>query len=123
MLSIYAFAVPLKTKSGKEVTEAFQKILEERKCNMLQTDKGTEYLNTTFQSILKRNNIHFYTSENEDNEGCGSRTFQQNSENQNVQIFLVQKHFEIYRCFGRSAVFLQQYFPQNDRHDTVTGRF
>jgi len=33
---------------------------------MLQTDKGTEFLNSTFQSMLKRRNIHFYTSENED---------------------------------------------------------
>jgi transposase InsO family protein len=66
VFSKYAFAVPLKTKSGKEVTEAFLQILNERKCHMLQTDKGTEYLNSTFQSMLKRNDIHFYTSENED---------------------------------------------------------
>jgi hypothetical protein len=56
----------MKTKTGKEVTEAFLQILNERKCHMLQTDKGTEYLNSTFQSMLKRNDIHFYTSENED---------------------------------------------------------
>jgi hypothetical protein len=33
---------------------------------MLQTDKGTEFLNHVFQAMLKKNNIHFYTSENED---------------------------------------------------------
>jgi len=33
---------------------------------MLQTDKGTEFLNNTCQSMLARNNIHFYTSENDD---------------------------------------------------------
>ena len=33
---------------------------------MLQTDKGTEYLNSQFQSMLKKHGIHFYTSENED---------------------------------------------------------
>jgi len=32
---------------------------------MLQSDKGAEFLNSTFQQMLKRHNIHFYTSENE----------------------------------------------------------
>ena len=30
------------------------------------SDKGTEFLNSTFQSMLKRHDIKFYTSENED---------------------------------------------------------
>jgi len=33
---------------------------------MLQSDKGTEFLNSTFQSMLRRRGIKFYTSENED---------------------------------------------------------
>jgi len=61
-----AWAVPLRTKSGREVTESFEKIVSERKCNMVQSDKGTEFLNSTFQAMLRRHNIHFYTSENED---------------------------------------------------------
>ena len=61
-----AWSIPLRTKSGREVTEAFGKIVGERKCNMLQSDKGTEFLNSTFQTMLRRHNIHFYTSENED---------------------------------------------------------
>ena len=61
-----AWSIPLRTKSGREVTEAFEKIVDDRKCNMLQSDKGTEFLNSTFQTMLRRHNIHFYTSENED---------------------------------------------------------
>lgn len=61
-----AWVIPLKTKSGREVTSAFEKILAEQKCNMLQTDKGTEWLNSTFQSMLNANDIKFYTSENDD---------------------------------------------------------
>jgi len=34
--------------------------------NMVQSDKGTEFLNATFQSMLKRRGIKFYTNENED---------------------------------------------------------
>ena len=33
-----AWAVPTRTKSGKEVAEAFQKIIDEQKCNMVQND-------------------------------------------------------------------------------------
>ena len=61
-----AWAVPIRTKSAGHVTDAFEKIVNERKCTMVQSDKGTEFLNSTFQSMLRRYGIHFYTSENED---------------------------------------------------------
>ena len=61
-----AWAIPVRTKSARDVTEAFDKIAIANKMNMLQTDKGTEFLNSTFQTMLRRHGIHFYTSENED---------------------------------------------------------
>jgi len=61
-----AWAIPVKTKSARDVTDAFEQILSERTCNMVQSDKGTEFLNSTFQGMLRRRGIHFYTSENED---------------------------------------------------------
>lgn len=62
-----AWSVPLKSKTGREVSEAFERhILSERPCNMVQSDKGTEFLNSNFQSMLRRHGIKFYTSENED---------------------------------------------------------
>jgi len=33
---------------------------------MVQSDKGTEFVNFTFQAMLRRRGIKFYTSENED---------------------------------------------------------
>ena len=67
VFSKYAWAIPLRTKSGSEVASAFRdRILAERKCAMLQSDKGTEFLNSMFQSMLHENGIHFYTSENDD---------------------------------------------------------
>ena len=66
VFSKYAWCIPLKTKGGQEVTSAFERILEDRRPVMLQTDKGTEYLNTTFQSMLRDYDIKFYTSENDD---------------------------------------------------------
>ncbi len=61
-----AWAIPIRSKSARDVVEAFEKIVDERICNMVQSDKGTEFLNSTFQSMLRRRGIKFYTSENED---------------------------------------------------------
>jgi len=61
-----AWAVPVRRKTGQNVAEAFEKILADGNCNMLHSDKGTEFLNSTFQAMLRRRGIKFYTSENED---------------------------------------------------------
>ena len=62
-----AWSVLLKTKMGREVSDAFEgNILDDRPCVMLQSDKGTEFVNSTFQSMLRRRHFEFYTSENED---------------------------------------------------------
>jgi len=60
-----AWAIPIKAKSARGVADAFEKIVDEGQCNMVQSDKGTEFLNSTFQAMLQRCGIHFYTSENE----------------------------------------------------------
>ena len=66
--SRYAFAVPVKNKSALEVKSAFASILNDsgRRPALVQSDKGTEFLNAIFQSYLKDNDIRHYTSENDD---------------------------------------------------------
>ncbi len=66
VFSKQARAVPIKKKSGDLLTAAFLGFLNDRKPTHLQTDKGTEFLNRTFQKMLKDWNIAFYTTENED---------------------------------------------------------
>ena len=61
--SKYAWIRPLKNKSGQSVTEAFKSILNEEILLMLQSDKGTEYKNAQFPSMLNEYDIRFYTSE------------------------------------------------------------
>ena len=61
-----AWSMPLRTKTGREVKNAFERILSEQRCNMVQSDKGTEFFNSAFQSMLRHHGIKFYTSENED---------------------------------------------------------
>ena len=66
VFSKYARVEPLKNKSGKTLTLAFTKMIADQQCKLLQTDKGTEFLNGTFQKLLKDRNIRHYTSENDD---------------------------------------------------------
>jgi len=66
VFSKFAWVCTLKNKSSQTVTNAFSSILGVRRPTHLQTDKGTKFLNTTFQKLLAENNIKFYTSQNED---------------------------------------------------------
>ena len=60
--SKYIWVRLLKNKSGLCVKEAFESILREKVPLYLQTDKGTEFKNTLFQSQLAEYEIKFYTS-------------------------------------------------------------
>nr|XP_058973495.1 uncharacterized protein LOC131799823 [Pocillopora verrucosa] len=63
--SKYAWARPIKKKPGKDVTDAFAKILKEakgRKPQTLQTDAGKEFYNQTFQSLMKTQEIHHFST-------------------------------------------------------------
>ena len=66
VFSRFSWVRPLKIKTGQSLREAFASIISDRKPNYLQTDKGTEFLNSSFQSLLTSNSINFYTSQNED---------------------------------------------------------
>ena len=51
-----AWAIPLKKKSGLSITNAFISILSEgRKPEKLWVDRGSEFYNKTFKSLLKQN--------------------------------------------------------------------
>jgi hypothetical protein len=75
VFSKYAWAIPLKTKTGKHLTEAFSSLLVDRHPAHLQTDKGTEFLNRNFQSMLRDNAIRFYTTENSDTKASVAERF------------------------------------------------
>ena len=52
----YAWAIPLKNKSGLSITNGFKTILlEGRKPEKLWVDRGSEFYNKTFKSLLKEN--------------------------------------------------------------------
>ena len=66
IFSRYSWCEPLKNKTGAEVVKAMKKIFDQgRQPRILQTDKGTEFLNRNVQKYLKSKGIHFFASQNE----------------------------------------------------------
>ena len=65
VFSKYAWVEPVKTKSGQDVATAFEKILKRsqgRQSQKLQTDDGKEFYNKHFQALMKRKNIHHFST-------------------------------------------------------------
>ena len=66
VFSKHVWTRPLKFRLGKESTKQMTSILKEGRIpHVIRTDNGTEYKNSKFKSILKKNNIKFVYTENE----------------------------------------------------------
>ena len=67
VFSKFGWAIPLKTKTGIEMTETFQKILKEsgRVPKKIWSDKGKEYYNKIFLKFLKDHGVELYSVESE----------------------------------------------------------
>jgi Integrase core domain/Chromo (CHRromatin Organisation MOdifier) domain len=61
-----AFALAIKDKQGSTLAAAFEIIFSDIVPNMIQTDRGTEFLNSLVQAVFKKYNIHHYWSLNDD---------------------------------------------------------
>ena len=67
VFSRFAWARPLKTKTGKEVTGALRDIFTKsgRKPSRIWSDDGTEFFNSQVQGLLRENGITLYSTFNE----------------------------------------------------------
>ena len=67
ILSKFAWIEPLKTKTSSELKEAIQKVFlkDGRQPLMIQTDKGTEFLNSLVKNMLKEKKIKLFTTNSE----------------------------------------------------------
>ena len=61
-----AFALAIRDKRGPTLAASFEKIFSYIVPNMIQTDRGVEFLNTNVQAVFKKYNIHHYWSLNDD---------------------------------------------------------
>ena len=64
-LSKYAWAIPIKNKTGDVMVSALAKVFKQRRPRKLRTDRGKEFLNHKVQKLLKDQDIIFFTSNNE----------------------------------------------------------
>lgn len=62
-----AFAEPVKTKTGIEISKTMERILKANKLKFrhLQTDKGKEYYNKQFADLMKRYSVNHYSTNGE----------------------------------------------------------
>jgi transposase InsO family protein len=62
--------VPLKDKTGTSIMTALKFLFQNRKPITLQSDKGTDFVNTNVQQFLKRQGVDFHTTHNPDIKGA-----------------------------------------------------
>jgi transposase InsO family protein len=62
--------VPLKDKTVTSITTALKSLFQNRKPITIQSDKGTEFVNSTAQQYLKRQGVSFHTTHNPDIKGA-----------------------------------------------------
>ena len=68
ILSKYAWAFPLKTKTAESVITVFEKIFKQGRVPFkLQSDCGREFNNTSFKKYMKQMEINYFTTRNETN--------------------------------------------------------
>ena len=65
IFSKFAWAIPIKNKTGDSITRAFEIIFKDRIPTKLHTDKGLEFINKSTQNLFKRKGIHWFATENE----------------------------------------------------------
>lgn len=68
VFSKVAWAVPVKSKDAGSVADGFGEVMRlasPRKPKRLQTDKGKEFFNSTFATLMRRNKIHHFASESD----------------------------------------------------------
>ena len=65
VFSKFAWAFPIKRKTGDEISSAFSELFKSRVPKNLQTDKGTEFINRQTQQLFKKHNINWFTTQNE----------------------------------------------------------
>jgi transposase InsO family protein len=66
VFSRYALAVPVKDKRSLTMSAASEKILAERVPNILQADRGLEFMNGQVQDVFRKHDVPHYFNLNDD---------------------------------------------------------
>lgn len=64
-VSKFAWAIPLKNKTGNSLYNALRELFEKRKPKNLHVDQGTEFYNVKVKNLLKNHDINLYSTYSE----------------------------------------------------------
>ena len=65
VFSKFAWAIPIKRKTGEEIASSFRQLFTERIPSKLHTDKGLEFINKPTKLLLEEMKVHWFATENE----------------------------------------------------------
>ena len=87
--SKYAWVRPLKDKTAATLTIIMKDILERtgRRPLHIMSDKGSEFVNRSFKTMLKTFDVHFYTSQNEETKAAVVERLQRTFKNKMFRYF------------------------------------
>jgi transposase InsO family protein len=89
----YAWSVSLKDKNGKSIAAALTMLFENRKPIIIQSNKGTQFVNATVQQYLKRQGIDFHTTHNPDIKGAVIERFKLTLKKEMYKYFIKNNFF------------------------------
>ena len=117
VFSRFAFAEAIKSKQGKDVTEAFKPMIKDRAPLYIQTDKGKEFLNKHFQNLMKKIGITFFTGENSDIKCSLAERFNSTLQGK------MWRYFTYYNTYTYIDVMQDMVYSYNHTfHETLRGR-
>ena len=65
IMSKYVWTVALRTRTGKEMVQAFRRIFAQgRKPTRVRSDKGTEFVNIDVKQLLKKEDVKYFVTQN-----------------------------------------------------------
>jgi transposase InsO family protein len=113
IFSRYTWAIPVKSKSAKDISEAFVQLLKDRKPTKIRTDKGKEFAAALVQNVLKNNGIIHYVTENTTKANYSKRVIKTLKSN----IFKYFTQYETYKYIDVLEDFVKAY--NNSVHRSI----
>jgi transposase InsO family protein len=114
IFSRFAWNIPLKDNTACSITAFLKFLFQNRKPITIQSDKGTEFVNTTVQRYLKQKGMHFHTTHNPDIKGAVIERFNRTLKSKMYRYFTRNN---TYRCLDVIDDLLTSY--NNSRHSTI----
>jgi transposase InsO family protein len=114
IFSRFSWSVPLKDKTAGTITTPLNCLFQNRKPISIQSNKGTEFVNTALQRYLKHQGVNFHTTHNPDIKGAVIEPFNRTLKSKMYKYFTTNN---TYRYLGVIDELLRSY--NNSLHSTI----